>query len=68
MIQTLLKYGGGAKSTQLSAMMWIKDVAGQQDDNNVNGGQNTGLYKRAFFFSESNVVDLQGPIMHDLFH
>ena len=66
MLQVLLKYGRAAKATQLSAMMWDRDVAGSFDDN-VNAGQNTGLYNRARFFAESKLVDLQGPIMHDLF-
>ena len=67
MLQVFLKYGRAAKATQLSAMMWDRDVAGSFDDNNVNAGQNTGLYNRARFFAESKLVDLQGPIMHDLF-
>ncbi|KAK3107769.1 hypothetical protein FSP39_021829 [Pinctada imbricata] len=67
MFQTMLKYGNGAKSTQLSAMMWEKDVPGSLDDNDVNSGQNTGLFERAKYFAESNLVDMQGPIMHDLF-
>lgn len=31
MIQTLLSYGSGAKTSQLTSQLWIKDTAGQLD-------------------------------------
>ncbi|KAK3104529.1 hypothetical protein FSP39_004275 [Pinctada imbricata] len=65
-IQTLLGYGYGAKRSPLTSQLWIKDSAGHMDDNNVNAGQNLGLFERAKYFHESRVVQLIGPISHDL--
>ncbi|KAK3107460.1 hypothetical protein FSP39_015061 [Pinctada imbricata] len=66
-IQTLLGYGEDAKSSQLTLQMWEKDTPGHMDDNDVNGGQNNGLYKRAESFAESKTVEMIGPIANDIF-
>jgi len=53
MIQTLLSYGNGAKTSQLTSQLWEKDIPGHLDDNDVDGGANTGLNKRSLYFAES---------------
>jgi len=67
MIQTLLSYGNGAKTSQLTSQLWEKDIPGHLDDNDVDGGANTGLNKRSLYFAESITADMEGPIYHDLF-
>lgn len=66
-VQTLLKYEDDAKTSQLTSQLWIKDSAGHLDDNDVQSGQNTGLYERYAYFAQSKLVSLIGPIYHDLF-
>lgn len=63
----MLKYGADAKESQLTSQLWLKDVSGSLSDADVQGGGNTALYERARHFELSNLVDLQGPIYHDLF-
>ncbi|KAJ8307849.1 hypothetical protein KUTeg_014632 [Tegillarca granosa] len=67
MIQTLLKYGNQAKMSQLTSQLWLKDTSGHMDDNDVENGSNTALYERAQFFNGGKSVDMEGPILHDLF-
>lgn len=67
-IQTLLSYGGGSKTSQLTSQFWEKDTPGHLDDNDVNSGSNRGLNRRSLYFSESKTADLEGPLYHDLFH
>lgn len=66
-IQTLLKYGDDAKKSQLTSQLWIKDTKNHLNDSNVHSGQNTGLYERSTYFAGGKVVELQGPIFHDIF-
>ncbi|XP_071138715.1 uncharacterized protein F54H12.2-like [Mytilus edulis] len=68
MIQTLLCYGNGAKTSQLTSQFWVKDVPGHLDDNDVNGGSNRSLNQRSQYFSQSKTADMEGPLYHDLFH
>jgi len=65
MIQTLLSYGNEAKTSQLT--LWEKDTAGHFDDNDVNGGSNTGLIRRSLYFAGSITADMEGPLYYDLF-
>ncbi|KAK3107098.1 hypothetical protein FSP39_007110 [Pinctada imbricata] len=65
-IQTLLGYGLNAKRSQLTSQLWVKDTSGHMDDSNVNSGQNSGLFERAKYFKESKIVELIGPVYHDL--
>ncbi|XP_033725176.1 uncharacterized protein F54H12.2-like [Pecten maximus] len=66
-IQTLLKYGNDAKTSQLATQLWLKDTDGEMDDVDVRAGDNLALLTRAEYFAEGKSVDLEGPIFHDLF-
>lgn len=68
MIQTLLSYGDGAKTSQLSSQFWEKDTPGHVDDNDVENGSNNGLNRRSLYFTQSKITDMEGPLYHDLFH
>ena len=67
MIQTLLSYGNEAKTSELTLQLWEKDIEGHFDDNDVNGGSNTGLYRRLLCFPGSITAEMEGPLYHDLF-
>lgn len=67
MFQTLCRFGKAAKNTQLSAMLWERDTPTAFDDADVNTGRNIGLFARSQHFKDSKIVELQGPIYHDLF-
>lgn len=67
MIQTLLSNGSEAKTSQLTSQLFLKDVPGHLDDNDVNGGGNGSLNKRSAYFATSKTADMEGPIYHDLF-
>jgi hypothetical protein len=67
MLSTLINYGGDAKSSQLTSQLWESDTAGEFDDANANSGRNSGLLRRALLIKGSKSVDLEGPIMHELF-
>ena len=67
MIQTLLKYGSEAKSSQLESQIWTMDDSdspGVTDPTSTN----SGLLERSIAINSSKVLDLQGPIFHDLFN
>ena len=66
MIETLLKYGHGAKSTQLISSLFIKDDFDHPEDTDPKGNNN-GLFLRSKHIELSKYLDLQGPIFHDLF-
>ncbi len=68
MLQHLLKDGNEAKMSQLTSQMWIKDTTDKLDDVDVNAGLNKSLHARAKYFSLSKLVDLEGPICHDIFN
>lgn len=68
MIQTLLSYGTDTKKSQLTSQLWVKDITGHFDDNDVKNGSNTALYSRSLLLSESQICDLEGPHLHDLFN
>ena len=67
MIQTLLKYGNDAKTSQLTSQLFYKDTPGQLDDDDVKTGSNEGLKARAAMFAESKRVHMIAPIIHDAF-
>ena len=69
MIQTLLKYGNDAKTSQLTNQMFFKDTPGfiDSDDAKSGSGKNLGLITRADLFSNSKLVHMIAPIMHDAF-
>ncbi|MEW8544394.1 MAG: hypothetical protein AB2693_12745, partial [Candidatus Thiodiazotropha sp.] len=65
-IHTLLNYGGDALSSQVQTQGWFiddSDSPGVSDPS----GTNNGLFERAKWIVSSKVIDLQGPIFHDLF-
>ncbi|XP_033725179.1 uncharacterized protein F54H12.2-like [Pecten maximus] len=66
-IQTLLKYGTDAKTSQLTTQLWNKDTDGEMNDTDVRTGNNLALLERAELFEGGKSVDLEGPIFHDLF-
>lgn len=66
-IQTLLRYGSDAKKSQLTTQLWLKDTNGAFDDMDFTNGDNTNGIVRMVYIKNSKVIDLQGPIMHDLF-
>ncbi|CAC5365504.1 unnamed protein product [Mytilus coruscus] len=66
-IQTLLRYGSDAKQSQLSTQLWLKDTNGHFDDVDFTNGDNTNGMVRMAYIRGSKLLDLQGPIMHDLF-
>ena len=57
MLSTLINYGTDAKYSQLSSQLWESDNAGDFDDANAKKWE-----KRW-----SKTIDLEGPIMHELF-
>lgn len=67
MLNTLIHFGGDAKSSQLTSQLWESDHAGEFDDANAKSGRNGGLLKRAAIVKGNKTVDLEGPIMHELF-
>lgn len=67
MLNTLLSYGSDAKSSQLSSQLWESDHTGDFDDANAKNGENFGILKRTALPKSSKTIDLEGPIMHELF-
>lgn len=67
MLNTLISYGSDAKSAQLTSQLWESDLPGEFDDVNAKSGRNAGLLKRALLIKGSKTIDLEGPIMHELF-
>ncbi|MES9902423.1 MAG: hypothetical protein ABW168_07040 [Sedimenticola sp.] len=65
-IQTLMKYGYDAKSSQLTSQLWHKDVATKMDDTDAAQGLNRGLHIRSKYFKLSKSAEMIGPIYHDL--
>ena len=67
MIQTLLKYGSDAKTSQLTSQMFYKDTPKYIDDNDAKTGKNAGFVRRSAIFHESKLVHMIAPIAVDLF-
>ncbi|XP_077869809.1 uncharacterized protein F54H12.2-like [Saccoglossus kowalevskii] len=70
MIETLLNYGGDAKSTQIGAAIFEKDTAGKMNVANPradDGDANMGLKRRYAYTSLSKTVDMIGRIHGDIF-
>ncbi|XP_033639092.1 uncharacterized protein F54H12.2-like [Asterias rubens] len=70
MIETLLTYDKGAKTSQLTASGWSKDTAGKTDNVNCTASEaetNAGLKTRRKRILNSRIIDLIGPIHGDLF-
>ncbi|XP_046338236.2 uncharacterized protein F54H12.2-like [Haliotis rufescens] len=70
MMKTLLEYGAEAKTTQLTAQLFYKDVAEQNSDlesSDVTGSINGGMSSRASYIADSKVLTMSGPIYEDIF-
>ena len=70
MMETLLNYGGEAKTSQLSMAMFYKDTPGKMDVANPvaeDDDANMGLKARYAFTKNSFTVDMTGPIHSDIF-
>ncbi|XP_061170868.1 uncharacterized protein F54H12.2-like [Saccostrea echinata] len=67
MFQIICGFGQAAKRSQLSAILWERDTPSAFDDADVNTGRNLGLYARSQYFKNGEIVELQGPIYHDVF-
>jgi hypothetical protein len=66
-IQTLLNYGSDANNSQLTTQIWLKDTTNEFYDMDFSNEDNTNGIVRMAYIKESKVLDLQGPILHDLF-
>ena len=68
-LETILSYGPSAKTSQLTASMYYKDIAGAMDENNplAENLANTGLKKRYSIFKTQEHVEMLGRIHADLF-
>ncbi|XP_033725664.1 uncharacterized protein LOC117315536 [Pecten maximus] len=66
-INNLLQYGDETKKTQLTTQLWIQDKEGSMDQHSPRTGSNGSLLERAQMFEGGKVLDLVGPIYHDLF-
>lgn len=66
-ISTPLRYGYEVKHSQLSTQLWVKDTGGSFDYVDFANGDNTNGIVRIACIAQSKVLDLQGPILHELF-
>lgn len=66
MIQTLLKYGTDADTSQLTTQLFIKDDHASMNDCDT-AGSNDGLVERTGYVALSKMLDLQGGLYHDFF-
>ena len=66
-IDALLHYDMNAKETQLQSQLYYKDnELTNGSDNDPLDGSNMGLYKRTEMTSQSTIVDMEGPVYHDI--
>lgn len=66
-IQTLLRNGQDALSTQSTIQGWLMDDADAPGVTDPNG-TNNGLFTRAQWITGSKKLDFKGPLFHDLFN
>ena len=62
-IENLLSFGQDAKSSQLSAVLWYRNTAGQFE---TRGYANSGYTKRKTLPAQSNEIDMKGRLHVDL--
>lgn len=70
MMETLLNYGGDAKTSQLSIALFYKDTPGKMDVTNPvaeDADANMGLKTRLTFTRKSHIMDMTGFIHTDIF-
>jgi len=68
-LETILSFGAGAKTSQLTSALYYKDVAGSMEDANPHDANaaNSGFKKRSTLTEDGRVVDMLGTIHSDLF-
>src|SRR6218665_376670 len=68
-LETLLSYGGAAKTSQLTSALYYKDVAHRLENANPNDdtAENDGFKPRTPMTREGRVVDMLGCLHSDLF-
>jgi len=66
-LQTLLKYGNDAKTSQLSSQCFYRDTPGYLDDTDGKTGDNEGFKYRTALFGQSKKIHMIAPIIHDGF-
>jgi len=70
MLETLLRYGEDAKTSQLTSALFYKDQAGVMDsiqfDGDI-GARNSGLVKRHSVAAQSREFDMMGRLHADIF-
>ncbi|CAC5412703.1 unnamed protein product [Mytilus coruscus] len=66
-MQSLLRYGSDAKDSQLTTQLWRKDTPFHLDDTDFTNGDNINGTVRMTYIAKSMTLDLEGPILHDLF-
>ena len=62
-IKNLLNFGQDAKSSQLSAVLWYRNTAGQFD---TRGDTNSGYTTRKALAAQKNQIDMVGTLHVDL--
>ena len=65
-LQTLLNYGKEAKESQLLAQGFYQEVGKEMDTATTAG--NIAIAKKVLLFGASKTVDLEGPLLEDVFH
>lgn len=66
-LETLCSYGGDAKSSQLSSLLFAKDTPGQMDTATLVAGGNQGLRTRQTETAVSHKVNMMGRLHADIF-
>ncbi len=68
-LETLLSYGTGAKTSQLTSALYYKDTASHFENSNPHddAAENMGFKRRSALTDEGRVVDMLGCIHSDLF-
>lgn len=65
-IDTLLS-STSARKIHNSSQLFVKDSSGQFDSSDAKTGPNLGLYERWIYTRDGGVLDLEGPLLLDLF-
>lgn len=66
-IDSLLKCCGSSKEANLQAQMYFKDNCDAMDDSDPFSGLNSGLMLREKYIRQSRSVDMEGPLLVDIF-
>jgi hypothetical protein len=66
-IDSLLKCCGMSREVNLQAQMYFKDNCDAMEDSDPFSGMNSGIMLREKFIRESRSVDMEGPLLVDIF-